>query len=245
VEIESSKILELSGKAGNGVSLQELSPYSDDPPSSLDQDVSTLVAGGLKIVAHFNGVPMVNANDSHDGKGYLKLKPHMARFSFPELPGESQYAARYDNSRLDEEDAQDESWGSLLCASATPATIGRTSLRTGTTTSSVPTHLTERRYKFTKLQSNQFVYCVSLGALNLIGVIWLRQSLEPPYGILQIRDGTLLATLIKKGMLPVLCFYGILFFALPAARLMLVTALNWRIRKRNCRRKALAAAMTT
>jgi hypothetical protein len=244
-KLRAAAIVELSSKDGNGVSLQQLSPYSDEPPSSLDQDVPTLVAGGLRIVSHFNGVPVVDDKGSSDGEEYLAMKPHIARFTFPELLGESQHASPFDNSRLNQDDAQDESWRSLLCVSTTAHAIVRTTLRTGTNTFSVPTHLTERRYKFTKLQSNQFFYCVSLGALNLIGVIWLRQSLEPPNGMLQISDGTLLATLIKKSMMPVLYFYGILFFVLPGARLMLITFLNWRIKKRNERRKGLAASMAS
>ncbi|CAB9502634.1 expressed unknown protein [Seminavis robusta] len=213
-----------------GVSLQQLSPYTDEPPSSVDQDVTALVAGGLQIVTHFNGVP---------AKTTTEMKPHMAQFSFPELMGESQYAARYENL-ADDEDADDESWGSLLCVGATG--LGRPSRRTGATASPVPTHLTERRYKFTKLQTNQFVYCVSLGALNLVGVIWLKQSLEPK-GMLFIPDGTLMATIIKHGLMKVLYFYAILFFVLPAARLALIALLNARIRKRNSRRKGLASSL--
>jgi hypothetical protein len=109
---------------------------------------------------------------------------------------QSEYSARYDNSRLDEDDAQDEScW---VLATTSSQTIARITSRTGTNTSFVPTRLTERCYKFTKLQSNDFFYCVSLGTLKLIGVIWLRQSLEPPDEILPISEGTLFATVTLK-----------------------------------------------
>jgi hypothetical protein len=103
----------------------------------LDQDVSTLVARGLQIVNHFNGVPVVCAKDASAEEGHLAMKPHMARFTISELLGESEYSARYDNSRLDEDDAQDEScW---VLATTSSQTIARITSRTGTNTSFAPT----------------------------------------------------------------------------------------------------------
>jgi len=167
------------------------------------------------------------------------VEPHLARFYFPELVSESQFAARYESC---EEEDQDQSWGSLLCLDLPINALSRSPLRTGES-ATLPSWLVERRYRFTKLQTKQFLYCVSLGTINLVGVIWLRSSLQPPNGILQIRDGTWLATIIKNGLVPVLFFYALLFFVLPAARLLLITVLNSRRKKRNQRRKQLASSL--
>ena len=230
-----------AAEANPGVSLQQLSAYMDNPPSSLDHDVPTIVKGGLQIVAHFNGIPASKENDSTD---QTTGAPHMARFLFPELLAESQFATRYDGSLLQDEDeeATGSSWGSFLCARSQTTLLALSPLRTGDS-ATVPTFLHEKHYKFTKLQSDQFLYCVFLGILNLVGVIWLRASLNPPNGLLQMQDGTWLATVIKYGLMRVLSFYAILFFALPAGRLLLIIFLNSRRKKRNRQRKELAAIM--
>ena len=218
----------LQEKSG-GISLQQLSPYMDTPPANLDQDVATIVAGGLAIVSHFNGVPAATATG----------QPHLARFHFPELASESHFATTYYDGQPDEDETP--SWTALLCLEGPPP---RTTRRTGESTNRIPATLVERRHAFTKLQSDQFFKCVGLGTINLVGVLWFRSSLEPPNGMLQLREGTWLATVLQHGLVPVLYFYALLFFALPAGRLVLILALNRRRKQRNQRRKQLASALS-
>lgn len=218
-----------------GISLQELGPYLDDPPKSLDekQDVAKIVSGGLAIVAHFNGVP--TRNDDVQGESVASVSPHWAKFHFPELLSESPFVTQQDALSTAEDD-DDRTWESLLCATSTPNTLGRR--RTGEAVT-LPNYMHEPRYKLTKLQPQQLFYCFSLGVINLIGVMWLRRSLEPPEGMLQIPDNTLMATVFRKGLGPVLYFYAILFFVLPAARLLLILILNSMRNSRNERRRSL------
>ena len=219
-----------------GVSLHQLSAYMDYPPASLE-DSATIMKEGLLMVSHFNGVPASDAASTDTAA-------HKARFLFPELLAESQYATRYDESLQNEDDDEaTRTWGAFLCARNQPNTLTRTPMRTGDS-ATVPTYLREKLFKFTELASDQFTYCVFLGILNLVGVIWLRSSLNPPNGILQIQDGTWLATIIKHGLMKVLYFYAILFFALPAGRLLLIVSFNSRRTKRNRQRKELASSGT-
>lgn len=220
-----------------GVSLHQLSAYMDNPPASLE-DSATIVKEGLLTVSHFNGVPASDAASTDTAA------PHEARFLFPELLAESQFATRYDESLQNEvDDAATSTWGAFLCARNQPNALTRTPMRTGDC-ATVPTYLREKPFKFTELGTDQFTYCVFLGILNLVGVIWLRSSLNPPNGILQIQDGTWLATIIKHGLMKVLYFYAILFFALPAGRLLLIVFFNSRRTRRNRKRKELASSGT-
>jgi hypothetical protein len=230
-----------------GVSLLELTPYLDYPPSSLDSDFDQIVTGGLQIVSHFNGVPAPSPTNTS-----TKSRPeaHLARFYFPELASESRYATLYERpGGHDDDDNDDEggSWNSILCRdNSTPETRRMTakSLRDTESESDIPIAITERRYKFTSLQTDHFLYCVFLGLLNLVGVIWLRASLEPN-GVLYIEDGTVGASMLKRGLMPVLSFYSVLFFVLPLGRLLVIIFLNRRRRVRNQQRKALALALSS
>jgi hypothetical protein len=91
----------------------------------------------------------------------------------------------------------------------------------------LPSSLQERRYLLTMLEKKQFQQCVLLGTLNYIGVLWLRQSLQPG-AVLDISNmaGGILSVLLMRGLMPVLHFYSLLFFVLPLARLLIVIILN-------------------
>ena len=241
-KLRAAAIIQISGDNATrvngmpGVSLDQLSAYMDTPPKSTE-DVATIVKEGLLTVSHFNGVPASDAASTDTAA------PHRARFLFPELMAESQFAARYDECLQNVDDGDDGatgSWGAFLCARNQPNALTRTPLRTGDS-AMVPVCLHEKLFKFTELQSDQFTYCVFLGILNLVGVIWLRSSLNPPNGVLQIQDGTWLATVIKHGLMKVLFYYAILFFALPAGRLLVILFLNSRRTQRNRQRKILAS----
>lgn len=233
------------GKAG--VSLQELSPFMDSPPSSIDDDTDAILTGGLQIVSHFNGVPAptkANPSMSTSIPG-----PHFARFYFPELAAESRYSTTYEGPNDDDGDEEEDeggcSWTSILCRDTTPIETRRLrKKRFQESQSEVPTSMTERRYKFTNLQRDQFFSCVFLGTINLVGVIMLRSSLEPLNGIFQLPDGNFGAAVLKDGLIPVLSFYAVLFFILPIGRLIVVIFLNRSRRIRNQQRRALASALS-
>jgi hypothetical protein len=208
------------------ISLEELSPYSDNPPASLNE-TSKVVSEGLTVVAHFNGVP------SDVGKPINGIGK--AHFIFPELIAESKIATRYDDP-LDTTTG-DESFEGLFYIKEASASHGHTIPRTG----EVPSFLKEDRLVFTKLQSKQFYHCLGLGVLNFLGVLWFAQSLEPG-GILEPSLGAA-GDVLKWGVIPVLKFYANLFFAIPATRLLWILVCNMSRKKRNGIREELASAL--
>jgi hypothetical protein len=93
------------------------------------------------------------------------------------------------------------------------------------------------------LGSKQFLTCVTVGSLNLIGVWWLALSLYPG-GVLNdfIRNAVVVGAL-QRTIVPVLQFYSVLFFALPAGRLMVILGFNVARDTRNRKRADLAHAL--
>ena len=226
-----------SEKAGQGISLQDLSPYIDSPPASLQHETA-IVSEGLVVVSHFNGKPAEVADlSSHE--------PSKACFVFPELLAESASVIKYEEPP----DFDDGSW-EYLCYAGNDAQLssqattsgGRT---TGGSNMELPSSLQESRYVLTRLEKKQFQQCVVLGILNFIGVYWLQQSLEPE-GVLDLQNmaGTFAAAFLQKGLVPILRFYSILFFVLPLARLILILGLNTIRGRRNRRRADFAYALS-
>jgi hypothetical protein len=225
-------LLETSAQnAGIGVSLEEMAPYTDDPPHSTN-DTARIIEQGLMIVSHFNGKPLIQKHGSSTEKqSHDNAK---ARFIFPELVAEGTSNVNY--SSFDEMDGYDDgTWEALLFAKQEAATT-----RTPETNNSLPTFLKEERYKFTKLTLQQLMYCILIGTLNLIGVIGFQQSLLPG-GILEVPSDSLGAILLLRGLLPVLKFYAMLFFVLPGTRLCLILVLNYFRKQRNQRRNLFAS----
>jgi hypothetical protein len=204
----------------SGVALDALMPYAESPPDSL-HDTKQVVAQGMTIVGYFNGVPSKEQGD-------FDAAPGQANFIFPELMAESAAVPRYERSA----DNDDGTWMSLLCNQG--GTTGRN------LSSSLPTHLKEDRYRFTQLKPKQLLHCVVLGTLNLVGIIWFGQSISPG-GIIEVPVGTPVEVFLQKGLLPVLRFYAVLFFALPSCRLLLILALNSSLKRRNERRARLVS----
>ena len=220
-KLRGAVILEHAAKQGSS-SLQELGPYTDIPAFSVADD-ATMVTSGLAIVTHFNGVP--KENDCNTGG--------KARFVFPELVAESSHVTQYD----DYQDLDDGSFEYILYSNAITILPPQRS--------TLPSFLQERRYRLTQLQSKQFFHCLGLGALNWIGVVWLRQSLQVG-GILEqaVNGGPVVAVLLHW-LCPVLIFYANLFFALPIGRFVVVLALNSLREGRNRRRADLVEALRT
>jgi hypothetical protein len=223
-KLRADVLVQLASTSGaKGLSLEELAPYVDSPPASLD-DSAGIIGQGLMVVAHFNGVP---TNEQEEG-GAIK-----SRFIFPELMAESSAVGRYEAPLGDNDD--DGTWASLLYAKEPVSSPRRKTLET-------PCSLKEVYYKLTTLSSQQLIHCSLLGFLNLIGVLWLSRSIEKG-GIIEVQDGSPMAGFLRKGLLPLLRFYAVLFFVLPGGRLLLILVLNSLRRQRNVRRENLARAL--
>ena len=201
------------------------------------QDETAIVSEGLAIVSHFNGKPA----DSTD----VSQEPSKARFIFPELLAESASVNKYEEPA----DSDDGSW-EYLCYSGNDAQLSSLPSSGRTTCSSsymepLPSSLQESGYVLTRLEKKQFQQSVVLGILNFIGVYWLQQSLGPD-GVLDLQTmaGTYAAAFLQKGLVPLLCFYSILFFILPLARLVLILGLNSIRQRRNRRRADFAYALS-
>lgn len=214
-KLRAAVIMEQANKDGS-VSLVNLSPYVDDPPDSLTDDVK-IQTGGLTIVTHFHGIPKPTKDDER-------------HFLFPELLAESIHATTYEEGP----DSDNDTWQALLYVPDIVlwAPTGR-----------LPSSLQERRYRLTMLGSKQFLTCVTVGSLNLIGVWWLALSLYPG-GVLNdfIRNAVVVGAL-QRTIVPVLQFYSVLFFALPAGRLMVILGFNAARDTRNRKRADLAHAL--
>ena len=217
-------VIEQYSLSNGHVSLEDLIPYADDPPSSLLQK-EKIVSEGLLVVVHFDGVPAEA----------MKLEnPSKAKFVFPELIAESHVSTRYND--LIDHSVDEMFWEGLLYAKEAQ------SARVGTATQGeIPSYMRESRQVFTNLQSKQFFHCLLLAVLNLVGVIWFAQSLKPG-GILEPYLGAM-ADALQWGLIPVLKFYSQLFFAIPATRLLWILGVNAIRKRRNETRKALATAL--
>ena len=222
-----------------GVTLEALAPYLDDPPAS-PHDTAKIVAQGLGIVAHFNGIPAAAAFPVESSNGVVVDDPRKARFVFPELMAESAFVATHYDYTTTTLDGDNGSWQAMLYTTD-DAQMRRTPR---VAAKCVPSYLKEERYRFTQLTLKQLLHCLALGTLNWLGVLWLHQSVAPG-GILQLPPSTTswFAALIRSGLLPTLHFYARLFFILPAGRLLLVMALNRRRHERNQRRARLVGGL--
>lgn len=225
----------------SSVTLQELSPYVDYPPSSLDQ-TSKIVSETLLIVAHFNGVPA--KADAGSAAGFPSPDASQASFLFPELLGESHMnLTRYDNVECIQKASRPLvvenycRWQGLFfrqddeAVSSSPLTVP---------TIHLPGFLFEDPMVFTALSSKDFFRCFFVAILNLLGVIWFAQALElggilegflPP----QVTNG------LQWALIPVLQFYSKLFFLVPTLRLGFILVWNEMCMIRNRRRWRFAS----
>jgi hypothetical protein len=208
--------------SSRGVSLEEMSPYVDHPPATLSES-SKIVEQGLILVAYFNGVPMKNCTD----------QPAKARFNFPELLSESSSITKFDSSPVYDDDG---SWSSVLYAKEAGSGRLRSSF-------DVAESIEEPPLRFTQLPKKDFVRCIGLGLLNLIGVLWLGQSIGVG-GALELKSGILLERFLRRWVVPILQFYGFLFLGLPAGRLGIVILRNKHRYVRNRKRRSLVKELT-
>jgi len=207
------------------LTLQDWTPYLDSPPASLN-DTSKIVAGGLLVVAHFNGVPA--------SQDELPDNPAQARFVFPELMAESILSgSHYDDPNTIQKATLPipSRWDGLFYQSDTaPPTTPR---------STVPPFLYEEKMAFTSLTAHDFYRCLLVATLNALGVMWFAQSLQLG-GILEQFLAPSVVHGLQWTLIPVLTFYAKLFFAIPTIRLIYIIIWNELCRMRNIRRSNFA-----
>ena len=248
-KLRGAVIIALSSKASQqGVSLEELAPYSDNPPASLE-DISSIVSEGLRVVSHFNGVPVLEGNDATTCS--RSTTSSKARFIFPELMAEASMTTTANSFSHLYPDLSPFVWERMLYAKDSPHALGGNTNGSGNQRSlsmrdgfnACPDQLYEKYHVLTKLQSKQFGQCCLLGFLNFVGIFWLRQSIGRG-GLLEISNRALYVT--ADGISAVLYFYSKLFFALPLARLVVfVVCCNYCfVRRRNERRAGVASELS-
>jgi len=111
----------------------------------------------------------------------------------------------------------------------------------------------EQPFVLTELSRQQFGQCALLGLVNFVGIILVRNAMEPG-GLLQLplsaaaarsRSGSAplmnFAALLLLKLLNVLRFYAGLFFCLPLCRLVIVLIRNNGVEKRNKRRSSFVS----
>ena len=248
---------------GKGVSLRELLPYTDNPPSSVN-DASAL-RETMKIISYFNGKP---ADIQSEDDTSIATSGIDARFFVPEIMAEME-TGLFDASQkiLSLSSSQfappsntanpKSSFTSILYKRShnddveDDATISA---------SSVPQYLYENPKFLTQLSQQQFGQCCFLGLLNYIGILSVQAALDPG-GLFDLtliaglddaagsnattssrrrrrQNNTLLvfACAFVLKLLKVLRFYANLFVLLPLLRLGMVLITNYCIERRNQRR---------
>jgi len=231
-KLRAAVIMELYSKNGS-VSLQELGPFLDAPPSSFDDnnaDEVKLRVGSLAIITHFHGIPKQQKGSNASSN----KEDEQPRFSFPELLAESMHAANYEESLT----SDDGTWRAFLFV---PDVVVVQPNQQG----ELPSSLQEQRYRLTMLTCKQFLQCVIAGLLNLIGVWWLSLSLGL-HGVLAdlIHDPSIVY-ILGHTVVRFLRYYSVLFFALPIGRLLLICGFNFVREKRNRNRADLAHILST
>ncbi|CAJ1940412.1 unnamed protein product [Cylindrotheca closterium] len=216
-------IVDKSLSRNGSITLRELAPFVDSPPSNWENK-RQIISEGLLIIAHFNGKP---SRVSKDGDGDTST----AAFDFPEIVSESRFSTHY-SGPSQEEVAVLEQKSLLFVTEKTISSSNRDELNP------LPKFLYEEYKSLTQLTQKQFLHCFAVALLNLIGVIWFAQSLEPG-GILDQSLGPVSSTL-RWSLIPILLFYAKFFFSIPAMRLVYILIWNKRCRLRNNRRRKLA-----
>ncbi|KAL7571787.1 hypothetical protein ACA910_002875 [Epithemia clementina (nom. ined.)] len=252
----------------DGVSLEQLCPYTDDPPTppppSVEQDRKdqmNLATQGLLIVSHFHGIPLFHAtttttskNELNDNREHDVLK---SRFLFPELVSESVIALRYDDGPRHQNESRVGgalAWSSFLYNDSpeqpqlqllTSTAANRSNISNSNRDdmeSDFPSYYHEPEWCFTNLSKPQFISCVVLGVLNFVGVLWFRQATGIDGVMEEVVEFRALARLLRHSLVPVLWFYARLFWLLALSRFCYNLLCNQRIRKRNHNRCSWATS---
>lgn len=251
VAISSSSKVEKDGNNDKpGVSLAQILPYVDNPPPLPIQSSSSSIVNvteALKVVSHFNGVPVKDSGAPNDAE----KKDHdlaQSRFVFPELMSEEEavgdngvlVAVLGKDKGLEAYDDGDDhnKWESFLhIGPSTPQKTNGGTHGTAGVLSPPPMYLKESRHVLTRLTGTQFGQCILLNTLNATGIWFFRQSIGHG-GLLEIVNPTGFS--LASGLLRFLGFYAKLFFVLPLVRAVYILWLNFSIEKRNGRRRDFA-----
>jgi hypothetical protein len=238
-------MIKTSNNGGNlrPISLQELAPFADSPPSSLDH-ACQVITEGLSIVVHFNGVPyseFVAASDPTIENQEQEHSGSNALFQFPELISESFIGMRRDDPKLWSQTIEDtkQGWNDFFYKSNGAVPISTTHQTCSKSANTMPKYLCEQPKPFSSLSRDHFSFCLLAIILNYFGVFWFSRSLESG-GILEQRS---FGNLLKAGLIPVLWFYAKLFVAIPAGRLTHVIVCNKLCKQRNKKREFLASQL--
>jgi hypothetical protein len=223
------------------ISLQELAPYADSPPSSLEESFQ-VIREGLAVVAYFNGVPSHTSSTDNKQSTHVDTEgDSTALFDFPELIAEGHDKGRYDDPNFWEQahnvSEDNHRWkGFFYCDEASE---GSSTSSQAASRSAIPKFLYESPTSFTTLSRNHFTHCTMIALLNFIGVLWFAQSVEPG-GILYDYLNVTFGNFLRHGLIPVLWFYARVYLLTPFGRMVYLLIWNELCQQRNQKRSHLA-----
>jgi len=226
------RALVIASKPSGIISIKEILPYVDSPPSDKSLSPSSSVYYGLSIVSHFNGKPISSSNDDDDDDNAL--------FYFPEVIAESECGGLPSPSKVIMENSEDDISGlsSILYKSNnTNHEYIPLRLTSSSSSTNIPKYLKEQKHTLTQLTSKNFYTCLSLGIINYIGIYWLKTNAIVDGGILELSSS--IFGLLLQYLISFLYFYSKLFLLLPCCRLVIVVIMNFMIDGRNRRRVLL------
>jgi len=203
------------------ITLEQLLPYSDDPPKNIEN-----VSSAILIVAHFSGAPYLLDGHNKNNQGV-----HQHAFFFPELVHSTENTKK---STYFDQPSPEIIWESIFYKSPSSA---QTSKQTSSAqTSKLPSSLVEPYQVLTHLTRDQFLTCLGLGIVNLFGMHWLVQS-EMLAGLVNYP----IAHKLSTGLVSLLALYSKLYFVVFLFRLLVVVIYNrfW-VYEKNKRRIRLA-----
>ncbi|KAL7538106.1 hypothetical protein ACHAXR_008293 [Thalassiosira sp. AJA248-18] len=257
-KFRASVIMTLSSTSqGNGVSLRDLLPYVDNPPSSAEDP--SAIRETLRIVTYFNGKPVDCVSETTGGD--QNVNGMDARFCFPEIVAEMDCqklltlgSSEFAPPTISTNDSRSTMISSILYKDDEDYNNFGSS---DNSSSDIPDYLYERPFVLTQLSRQQFGQCALLGLLNFVGIIWIQNAMMPG-GLLDLSvsaasrtrkrsggsSGSLIAfaaVLVLK-LMHILRFYAGLFFAIPLCRLVIVLIRNYLVEKRNKRRMSFVRA---
>lgn len=240
-------ILTLSTTSGGkGVSLREMLPYTDSPPSSADS--SSAISEALKVVSYFNGKPLESSDNETSSSGID------SRFCFPEIMAEMDYDIHTTSQKILSLGSSEFAPPSLDINNTFASVLFKIDddvdnlgeMTLTTTSGETPRYFYERPFVLTELSQQQFGQCALLGLLNFIGIVWIQNAVEPG-GLLEMpvaskrrsRGWMIAVSFLITGLLRILRFYAGLFFLLPLCRLIILLIRNAGIERRNHKRQSL------
>ena len=216
-----------------------MTPFFDNPPNSF-QDVKQIIASGLEVVTHFNGIPIMKETKNNENDSWNAAK---STFCFPELLGEAESGGlptpKTYASAMEDTSQASAVWYSLLYQPSLDfqsLSVEMDELTMNAYNSNIPKHLHEQKHVLTKLTPKQFYTCVALGVLNYLGMIWFCNAVQPKGALASVMIIPFVQSFLML-LAKLLMFYAKLFFLLPTLRLGVIIILNYNLNQRNQKRK--------